>query len=238
MQKPAFVKDHIYHVYNRGVEKRTIFLDTQDYYRGIHSLFEFNDSNPTTNMQRRNPQMCEVEPRTVLKPPRKLLVEILAFCCMPNHFHLLVRQKQEGGIIRFMQKLGTGYTMYFNKKYDRVGPLLQGSFKAVSVEKDAHFFYLPFYIHANPLELFEPTWKQEGIRSIPRAVQFLENYRWSSHPDYLGKKNFPSVTQREPLLKLLGSWDEKRYTKELRKWLGTFPHERNAAMRTVLLEED
>jgi len=114
------------------------------------------------------------------KEPRKLLVEILVFCLMPNHFHLMVKQKVNGGITLFMRKLGTGYTNYFNQKYKRVGPLFQGKYKIVHLYQDAHFLYLPYYIHLNPLELIIPEWKEQGIKNIKKAIKFLEKYRWSS----------------------------------------------------------
>ncbi len=141
------------------------------------------------------------------KKPRKLLVEILVFTLMPNHFHLLVRQKKEKGIVRFMQKLGTGYTMYFNKKHDRVGGLFQGRFKAVLVNNDTHFIHLPFYIHTNPLDL--------NYKSSISVV--LENYRWSSFLDYIGKNNFPSVTSRKFLLDFFGGVEE--YKKSTYDWI-------------------
>ena len=107
-----------------------------------------------------------------------------------------------------MQKLLTAYTMYFNKKYKRVGGLFQGRFKAVHVNKDAHFIHLPYYIHSNPTDL-----NYGGSTSI----DFLEKYRWSSFLDYIGKKNFPSVTSREFLLDFFDG--EKEYKKEMAVWL-------------------
>lgn len=154
MKKPQFIENEIYHIYNRGVEKRNIFTEDKDYFRFVHDLFEFNDENPASNMTYYfNPKSMEVQPPYLKKEknPRKLLVEILVFCLMPNHFHLLLRQKQKNGIVKFMQKLGTGYTMYFNKKNERVGGLFQERFKAVVVKDEEHFIHLPFYIHTNPI---------------------------------------------------------------------------------------
>ncbi|MBL7081387.1 MAG: transposase [Candidatus Omnitrophica bacterium] len=205
MRRVKFVNDEIYHVYNRGVEKREIFLNNQNYFRFIHDLFEFNDESPAPNMDYyyEKTQSLEVRlPKIERRKPRKLLVEILAFCLMPNHFHLLLRQKRERGITEFMRKLGTGYTNYFNKKYKRVGALFQGKFKAVIVKKESHFLYLPYYIHLNPLELIDSDWKNGRIKDLSKLVEFLESYRWSSHLDYIGKKNFPSLTQREFLLEI------------------------------------
>ena len=215
MQKPSFVENKIYHIYNRGVEKRKVFMDNRDYRRFIHDLFEFNDEDAVFNISYYfNPKTIEVEPRYLRKErkPRKLLVEILLFTLMPNHFHLLLKQKKENGIVRFMQKLGTGYTMYFNKKYERVGGLFQGRFKAVLVNEEKHFLHLPFYIHLNPIDLIN----YRGSTSI-ELMDYLRKYRWSSFPDYIGKKNFPSVTSRGFLLEFFGG--EKEYEKATSKWL-------------------
>lgn len=217
MIKPKFLKNEIYHVYNRGVEKRKIFLEDKDYFRFIHNLFEFNNKNPILNAgyyfnSGRSKNNSEKNKNN--KQSKKLLVEILIFTLMPNHFHLLLKQKEENGIIKFMQKLGTGYTMYFNRKYERVGGLFQGSFKATLINKYSHFLYIPHYIHLNPLELI-----YGGSTSIDwkKAMKFLENYKWSSFPDYIGIKNFPSVTSREFFLKFFNG--EENYRKATINWL-------------------
>ncbi|KKW06363.1 MAG: hypothetical protein UY42_C0037G0002 [Parcubacteria group bacterium GW2011_GWA2_49_16] len=244
MIKPVFTSDQVYHIYNRGVEKRNIFLDAQDYFRFIHNLFEFNDEAPAENIYYKLPQLQAYESKAqsyevqlrkigvgVEKKTRKLLVEIMIFTLMPNHFHLLLRQKKEGGIVRFMQKLGTGYTNYFNKKYERVGSLFQGRFKAVLTGKESHLFYLPFYIHTNPLDLLFHDWQEKGIKNYQSAMKFLETYRWSSFPDYIDKKNFPSITQRGFLSDFLG--DAKQYREDTLKWLKDSNSE---AIEKVILE--
>jgi len=130
---------------------------------------------------------------------RKLLVEILAFCLMPNHFHLLIRQLKDDGISRFMRKLG-GYATYLNKKYKRSGHLYQGRFKAVHVESDDQLKNTLAYIHTNPISLLDAGWKESGICEGQKAIQFLQEYKWSSYLDYLGIKNYPSITNRDFLL--------------------------------------
>jgi len=217
MKKPNFISGNIYHIYNRGVEKRDIFMEDLDYFRFIHDLFVFNNIDAVLPM--------EIQP-----PKRKLMVEILAFALMPNHFHLLIRQKEKEGIVKFMQKLGTGYTMYFNQKYERVGSLFQGRFKAVAVLKEKHFLYLPFYIHLNCLDLIEPDWRNGKIENLKKAIKFLESYRWSSYLDYIGKKNFPSVTQRQFLLKCFG--EEKEYKKSTVEWLKEVNQEKLKEIQT------
>lgn len=213
-KRPQFTEAQFYHIYNRGVEKRDIFTEKSDYFRMIHDLFELNDLDAAINLQYFfDPKSMEVEPRYIQteRKSRKILVKIHAFVLMPNHYHLLLEQILPGGIVKFMQKLGTAYTMYFNKKYTRVGPLYQGAFKAVHIKQDAHFTHIPFYIHANPLSLI-----YGGSTSID-TMTFLKEYRWSSFPDYVGIKNFPSITSRDLLLEYFGS--EKEYEESTRKWL-------------------
>ena len=233
MIKSPFINGEIYHVYNRGVDKRDVFLEDKDYLRFIHDLFEFNDTEPAvrTNIRfslrkpsqattRTVSQCLQVQPVNIEKRKRKLLVEILAFCLMPNHYHLLLRQKIEKGIVQFMQKIGTGYTLYFNQKNlknIRVGALFQGRFRAVAIREEGHFLSIPNYIHFNPLDLSLYEWRERKIKNSKQALAFLENYRWSSFMDYIGKKNFPSVTQRELLSDILG--EPKKYKKDIQNWL-------------------
>jgi len=247
VKKPQFVNNQIYHIYNRGVEKRTTFIENRDYLRFIHDLFEFNNnlnvSSSNIRFSLRKPsqvnevvlsqclECLEVEPPNIERKSRKLLVEILAFCLMPNHFHLLLKQKLEGGIVKFMQRLGTGYTLYFNQKNERVGPLFQGRFKAVLIENNRHFKYLPHYIHLNPLDLKSPKWREGKIKNTAVVTKFLENYRWSSFKDYIGNKNFPSVTQRGVILSLFGG--PKGYQNSVKDWLGEMDLE---DIREVILE--
>jgi putative transposase len=196
-KKPPFAAGEIYHIYNRGVEKRTIFLEPSDYFRMVHDLYELNDENDTFNAHR-----CVNDGSIKLEKnnnKRKILVEILAFVLMPNHYHLVLRQVEENGVVKFMQKLGTGYTNYFNKKNDRVGPLFQGSFKATHVATDDYLQNLMGYIHTNPISLVE------HVRSrTPNIMDSLGKYQWSSLLDYVEINNFPSVTTRDFVLEIMG----------------------------------
>jgi len=217
MKKPQFTNDNFYHIYSRGVEKRKIFLDKEDHFRFIHDLFEFNDEEYAQNIyyKRSALKSYEVQPRKVSK--RRLLVEIIAFCLMPNHYHLFLRQNADNGIVRFMQKLGTGYTMYFNQKYHRVGGLFQGRFKAVLIEDESHFLYLPHYIHLNPLDLHIPSWRDQRINNPQRALKFLNTYRWSSYLDHIGKRNFPSIISLNLFKEFFGT--PKEYRQSLAEWI-------------------
>ncbi|MEK7636708.1 MAG: transposase [Patescibacteria group bacterium] len=210
IRKIQFVEGEIYHIYNRGVEKRNIFMEEKDYLRAIHDMYEFNDENPTDNLYYRSPSLTSYETRS--RKVRKMIVEILAFALMPNHYHFLLRPIHDKGISKFMHKFGLGYAMYFNKKYERSGTLFQGPFRAIHIEREAHFLHLPFYIHANPLDIKFPEWRDGRLKNYRAAMNYLETYRWSSFPDYIGKRNFPSVTSRGFLSSVFGSPKEYQKT--------------------------
>lgn len=215
MPRPVFANNNFYHIYNRGVDKRKVFMDDKDYYRLIHDLFEFNDQDIITNTTYYAKKNYR-NPIPINRKPRKLLVNILCYCLMPNHFHLFLQQLVDGGISKFLQKLGIGYTNYFNLKYERNGVLFQGKFKAIPIETDVQFTHISRYIHLNPIELIEPNWKEGGIQNWKKAKKFLESYRWSSYADYIGKKNFPSLINKQFLSNYFD--DEKEYQKFVKDW--------------------
>lgn len=136
---------------------------------------------------------------------------------MPNHYHLLVSPLVENGIPRFMKKLNMGYAKYFNEKNDRTGALFQGKYKSVGVTEDAHFLYLPYYIHFNPLDLKMPEWREQKVKDPKKALNYLQSYRWSSHLDYCRHKNFPSVTQKEYFLNFFGG--EEKYKQSVNSYI-------------------
>jgi len=218
IQRPQLVNDEIYHVVIRGVEDSLIFKDINDYYRGIFSIYEFNTTKLITiREQRKIRTELKKTGRDTIPDTRDKLVEVLAFCFMPNHIHLLLRQIKDNGVSNFMRKVGAGYAGYFNKKYNRKGHLFQGRFNAVHIKKDEQLKTVFVYIHVNPISLIEPKWKENGIQEPDRAIEFLENYKWSSYPDYIGKRNFPSVTKRDFILKIM---DEARGCKEfVESWI-------------------
>ena len=177
-----FAPGEFYHLYNRGTEKREIFLDDSDRKRFMLLLYLCNGSIPVDLKQYGQTF------REVLEVDRGVsLVEIGAYCLMPNHVHLLVRPITDAGISRFMQKLTTAYTMYFNKKYDRSGALFQGKFKATHAADDRYLKYLIAYIHLNPVKLIDKQWKENGIRNRSQAETFLTRYQYSSFVDYWRK---------------------------------------------------
>lgn len=166
-----YTEDGYYHIYNRGVEKRKIFMNEKDYvvFLGILKFYlsplyqlqhPLKDANLPFNFRVKKTFSDEVE--------------LLAFCLMPNHFHLLIHQKNKNSIVEFMRAISTTYVMYFNKKYDRVGSLFQGQYKAALVLMDTYLLHLSKYIHNNP----------HGISAGSDPV----NYPYSSYMYYLKQK--------------------------------------------------
>ena len=150
--------------------------------------------------------------------PEAGLVDIHAFCLMPNHYHLLLEEKTEKGIPLFMKKINMGYARYFNEKRKRSGALFEGRYKSIVVDNDRHFLYLPYYIHFNPLDLKFPEWREGKIRDCKKALNFLNNYRWSSHLNYAGKDNFSLVIKRDFLLEVFGG--ASKYINSIEEYLG------------------
>ena len=167
MKKKKLEIDKIYHVFNRGVEKRDIFLSDGDRWRFLQGMYLFNDKESSTNLlwrlEREKGKMhfgILKEYMKIEEINRKPLVQIMADCLKTNHFHFLLKEITEGGISKFMQRLATGYTGYFNKKYERVGHLFQGSFRAVEIQGDNQLHYILAYINAiNPGQELEPALK-------------------------------------------------------------------------------
>lgn len=173
------VEGEFYHVYNRGTDKRVLFGDDTDRQRFIKLLYI---SNTKEHINVRNLLRKNNEPYTFDRGVP--LVSIGAYCLMPNHFHLLLTPIAEDGISLFMKKLCTGYSMYFNKRYNRTGTLFESKFKAKLIDTDTYLKYIYSYIHLNPLKL----WKREDIDveiSNEEIMDFLKSYMYSSLPDYL-----------------------------------------------------
>lgn len=208
-KRPPLANGEIYHVVIRTIENLKLFRDEKDYFRMIHDLFEFNDTRPSSSNFRmmHRFRLTGSDPVNLVNKKREKLVEVLAFCLMPNHVHLLIRQLRDEGISKFMKKIGCGYGAYYNQKYKRIGHVFQGRHKRVHVKDDRQLQTVFIYIHTNPVAIIFPKWKERGILDLKRAARFLENYRWSSYLDYLGGTNFPSLTNREFLIEAMGGVD-------------------------------
>lgn len=167
MRKTPFVTGEFYHIYNRGTDHREVIKDIFDKQRFLQSILEFNVIEPIGSIYEEQFRKNLLgTPTTKLK---EKLVNIVAECINPNHFHLLLEQVSEKGIEKFMQKLGGGYTRYFNEKYERNGVLFQGKFKAVHIDSDEYLLFVSAYINLN-----------DHIHGIPKGTAY------SSWNEYMG----------------------------------------------------
>jgi putative transposase len=188
MRKLKFINGNYYHIYNRGVEKRTIFQDESDYFRFLLSMKEFNDVNPVFNLVRffENPKI------KYFSKKKNPIVKTICYSLMPNHYHFILCQLKDGGISKFMQKLGGGYTNYFNAKNKRSGVLFQGVFKAKHIKSDEYLLHLSRYIHLNSLDTFRPRcrWRENKIvkSKVTKIYNFLNKYKWHSFPFITDRK--------------------------------------------------
>ena len=152
-----FGPDQYYHLYNRGIDKRTIFKDDQDYSVFLGLMKKFLSPDHPNKSGRHKPAYLGGK------------MKLLAYCLMPNHFHLLVYQSDETAVTEFMRRVMTGYAMYFNARYDRKGALFEGRYKASAINKDSYLHHISRYIHQNPED--------------------YEHWPYSSLPYYQGKKD-------------------------------------------------
>lgn len=177
----TYIEDSYYHVYNRGVEKRNIFLDEKDYHVFLNLMKIYLSPVPNATSQLMN---MFPDKRIRVRKTFKDELEILSFCLMPNHFHLLIHQNTPQAMPEFMRALSTSYSMYFNKRYRRVGSLFQGVYKAVNISNDEYLLHLSRYIHRNPLKL-------TGWNPVT-----LSKYRYSSFSTYLNAAQRPWINSK------------------------------------------
>ena len=188
-RKTPIVNGEFYHIYNRGNGRQQIFFDDRDYYRFIQLIFLCNSTRQVNCRE----DIVEKKIEAWDFDRGETIVSIGAWVLMPNHFHIYVTSPkdrllgEENNITVFMRKLGTAYSKYINTKYDRTGSLFEGRFKSVHICDDVQAKYLFSYIHLNPVKLFHKSWKEEGIKDKEAAIEFLDNYKWSSYQDYLGE---------------------------------------------------
>lgn len=177
MRKTEFANEEHYHIFNRGVDKREVFLDTGYYQRFLLSMDLLNDTRDGLMIEWRDYKKSN--PKAKLSDflelsSRKPLVEIVAYCLNPNHYHFILKQIEEKGIERFMHKIGTSFTLYFNKRNKRTGALFQGNFKAAHIDSNEYLLYLSAYVNEN---------------NFIHGYNKRSDWQYSSLPSYLGKKN-------------------------------------------------
>lgn len=203
------MKGDIFHVLNRGVDRGRIFSDKADYSRFVDCLYKFNHQGSALRFGNKN---------FIDTPKQNRIIEILQWNLMPNHYHLLIQERVDGGAVDFAKRIGNGYTKYFNIKNNRSGYLFQNAAKIIPIVKNEHFLYLPFYIEANPIKLIEPSWKEVGIKNSKKAADFLESYFWSSYKDHIGVLNFPDIINQDLFFEVFDT-SPRQYKIDFLEWL-------------------
>ena len=203
-----FGPETYYHIYNRGVARLPIFLDDQDYKVFLSYLKTY---------------LTEPKKDDEIFPSRKLknynqLIKLLTYCLMPNHFHLMLWQREIDSISNFMRSLFIKYSLYFNKKYKRVGPVFQGKFKGVIIESEPQFIFLSKYIHRNPLSL--------------TSSSELEAYSYSSYRNYLGKINQSWVDTSE----ILSYFSKSNYANSYKQFVEELDERDLMLIKSVVLD--
>jgi len=177
-----FARNEIFHIYNRGVGKMNIFLNEEDY---ILFLSRLKENLFPKSIKK---QSLNFSDRRKTLPPNSF--DLISYCLMPNHFHMLIQQKTDLPITQLILKVCTGYSKYFNKKYDRVGSVFQDRFKSVRIKKNEQLLWTSFYIHDNPRRA--------------KIIKKLTNYRWNSYLDYAGLQ-YESLCKKEIIIEQFNS---------------------------------
>lgn len=205
LRKTILAIGEVYHIFNRATEKKVIFSTRRECQRFIE-LMQFYRTRRKVKLS----SLDKKERQALIEHNDGIpIVEIICYCIMSNHFHLLLKQNTEGGITQFMRKISDGYSKYFNILHNRVGPLFQGNFKAVRVEDNPQLLQVSRYIHLNPLTGF--------------VVKDLEDYPWSSYHEFV--EGVEGFCQRDIVLEQFRSpksyqrfvLDHANYTKQLKK---------------------
>lgn len=195
----VFANDEIYHVFNRGIDKRPTFTNKTELNRAMLTLDLYRFSELPIRLSKILTLPLDERTQIIdnIRKESNKLVEIICFCLMPNHFHFLLRQKIENGISIFAANFTNSYTKYFNAKQERVGPLFQGLFKAVHIDSDEQLMHVSRYIHLNP------------VSSFLIEADELESYQWSSYPEYMDKSP-NNIISKEIILDMFGSKEKYR----------------------------
>lgn len=198
-RKVPLVTNEAYHIVSRGIAQNSIFRNKRDYLRILNLVDFYRYSDPPLRFSHyyRLPVEKKENFLSDLRKNSEELVEIFAFCLMPNHTHFLLRQAEDKGISFFMRNLQNSYARYFNTKYQRSGALFQAMFKAVRIKTDEQLSHVSRYIHLNP------------VTSYLIEKEDLIGYPWSSFPEYMNKRSLEFVNSDF----ILGSFKKREHYK-------------------------
>ena len=215
IRKTPLATGEYYHIYNRGVARQPTFLHKSDYKQAVLTLEYYRINKPQVKLSRFKTlaQSEKQKFHQTHQKDRNILIDIISFVFMPNHFHLLLRQTQDNGISLFLSHFTNSYTRYFNTRHDRIGPLFQGTFKAVHIDTEEQLIHVSRYIHLNPSTSYVVKGKN------------LPDYPWSSLPTYLQPTNSLAFVNPQPILSAFKSthsyqefiFDHMSYARKLKE---------------------
>ena len=202
----------IYHVCNRGIRKEKIFDSESDYFRFVLNLYRLNNKGESLRI---NPNRQLIDSF----PEQDKIIEVLKWTLLPNHYHLLLYEKVQGGVLEFVKRLGNAYTKYINIKREASGYLFQNSARMIQITNNRHFLYIPFYIDLNLIDLIYSKNENRKI-DIKKSLDFFEKYKWSSFRDYFGNYNskFSKIINKDLFYEIFNT-NYKTYHKELCEFL-------------------
>lgn len=187
-RKVPLITGEYYHIYNRGFNKNLIFLSPDDYSRAYKTIQYYQFITPSIKFSYLNSRPIEQQ-RSILGQLVQTTIDILSFCFMPNHFHFLIKQNKNNGILNSISKFSTSYANYFNIIHEKNGPVFEGRFKAIRITNNEQLLHLSRYIHLNPY-----------TASIIKDINQLQNYPFSSLREYLNPQRF-NLSQTDEILK-------------------------------------
>jgi len=221
MRKITFVNEEYYHIYNRGVDKRTIFEDKNDLKRFFQSMKEFNTIDPIGSIYENFFYENKIKILGNRVPKKEKLVNFVCYCLNPNHYHFILQQAVDDGIAKFMHKLGLGYTNYFNEKYKRSGSLCQGKYQAIHIDSNEYLLHLSAYINLN--------YKVHNLEKFGGSATKLFKSSWD---EYIGEKNENDFCEKDIILDQFGSAEDyKKFAEDSLKRI-----KENKQIKKLLLE--
>lgn len=205
---------------NRGVDKRSIAADDRDRKRFVVNLYAANNTAPIDNMNYYFAKSMDLRGPYYIHEKRERLVNVHAWCLMGNHYHMLLSERVEGGLSKFLMKCNVAYTKYFNERHARSGVLFQGKTKRVLITTERQYLYILPYIHLNPLDLSKSTaaWRTQCLANPKAALEQIETYRWSSYRNYADEAEFSEILEGSPFFKYRAD-----HVAELHRYIKTAP---------------
>lgn len=219
-----------YHILSRAVEKREIFVEEENCLRFIFQMYAANVGKPAFNLHRKDIIKAarsllageDISSKFIIKehPP---LVNFLSFILVINHYHFNLIPNIENGVPKYMQRLNIGFAKYFNLKHNRKGTLFESRYKIIPIQTNFQLDAILRYINIiNPLDVYQPSWREEGLKNEKEALKFLNEYQYSNFPDLFGERNSKILNSRELINRFLGEEmivDQEEYLKFAKEFL-------------------